>query len=81
MEKRFEGCPGAAAFRGTPELKEKTCPSCGRTIEMFTGDTRVRCECGFVAYGDAQSCVSWCAYARECVGDEMYEKFMSKVRL
>ena len=78
MEKRFDGCPGAAAFRGTPELKEKTCPDCGEVIEMFTGDMQIQCECGFVAYNDVQSCVSWCAYARECVGDEMYERIAGK---
>jgi hypothetical protein len=37
------------------------------------------CECGFVAYNDAQNCVQWCEYARECVGDEMYEHLTGKI--
>ena len=29
---------------------------------------------GFVAYNDTLSCVQWCAHAKECVGEEMYEQ-------
>jgi hypothetical protein len=69
----FKGCPGAAALSGTPTWEEKICPECGREIEIFSTDISVTCECGFVAYNDAQSCIQWCKYARECVGDGMYE--------
>ena len=70
----FDKCPGAASIRGTPTLTEKTCPECGRIIEIFSVDTQVQCECGFVAYNDTLSCVNWCKYARECVGEEAYER-------
>jgi hypothetical protein len=69
-------CPGAAGLRGTPTMAEKTCPQCGNIIEIFSVDTHVVCECGFVAYNDTQSCIKWCAYARECVGEEIYDRFM-----
>jgi hypothetical protein len=26
--------------------------------------------------GMSQNCLDWCAYARECVGDEAYEKYL-----
>ena len=29
-----------------------------------------------MAYNDTLSCVQWCEYARQCVGDEMYEQMM-----
>jgi len=74
--KPFDGCPGAAAIKGAPTLKEKVCPNCGGIIEMFSSDSHVQCKCGFVAYNDIQSCVRWCAHARECVGDEAYEAIM-----
>jgi hypothetical protein len=74
----FGGCPGAAHLKGTPTWEEKICPQCGREIEIFSTDMSVTCECGFVAWNDAQNCVQWCQYARECVGDEMYEYLMSK---
>ena len=70
----FEGCQGRPR---TPEILEKTCPNCGALIEMFTIDTEMACEkCGFVAYNDTLSCVQWCQYAKQCVGEEMYAHMM-----
>ena len=71
----FEGCQGRPR---TPEILEKTCPNCGALIEMFTIDTEMACEkCGFVAYNDTLSCVQWCQYAKQCVGEEMYQAMMA----
>lgn len=70
----MEGCQGKPR---TPTIHEKVCPRCGNLIELFSIDTEATCEhCGFVAYNDTLSCVQWCAYARQCVGDEMYEHMM-----
>ena len=70
----LDGCQGKPR---TPTIEEKTCPQCGHTIESFSTDTEVACEnCGFVVYNDALSCVQWCKYARQCVGDAMYEQMM-----
>jgi ribosomal protein L37E len=33
-------------------------------------------RCGFVAYNDTKSCLKWCRYARQCVGNELYERFL-----
>ena len=74
----MDGCQGKPR---TPTIREKTCPVCGNTIEIFSTDTQVACDkCGFVAYNDALSCVQWCQYARKCVGDEMYERMMEIAR-
>ena len=73
------GCQGKPR---TPTIVEKTCPQCGHEIEMFSIDTQMPCEhCGFVAYNDTLSCVQWCQYARQCVGDEMYEQMMKIANL
>ena len=70
----LDGCQGKPR---TPTIIEKVCPQCGETIELFSIDTQVACEnCGFIAYNDTLSCVQWCAYAKECVGEEMYEAMM-----
>ena len=70
----MEGCQ---AKPKTPTIMEKVCPQCGEMIELFSIDTEVACDkCGFVAYNDTLSCVQWCQYARQCVGDEMYEQMM-----
>ena len=59
-------------------INEKVCPHCGNIIELFSIDTEVACDkCGFVAYNDALSCVQWCKYAKQCVGEEMYEAMMA----
>ena len=70
----FEGCMGKPR---TPTIHEKICPQCGSVIEMFSIDTQMACEnCGFVAYNDTLSCVQWCQYAKQCVGEEMYNHMM-----
>ena len=70
----FEGCMGKPR---TPTIHEKICPQCGNVIELFSIDTQVACEhCGLVAYNDTLSCVQWCQYAKQCVGEEMYAQMM-----
>ena len=70
----FDHCPGAANIR-TPTLAIKKCPQCGEEIEVFSTDVSVKCaRCGFTVYNDALSCVQWCKYARECVGEETYRR-------
>ena len=70
----FEGCQGKPR---TPTIHEKVCPHCGSIIELFSIDTEVACDnCGFVAYNDTLSCVQWCKYAKQCVGEEMYNHMM-----
>ncbi|MBR4158259.1 MAG: hypothetical protein IKR07_05035 [Oscillospiraceae bacterium] len=70
----FSGCQSASR---TPTIILKTCPQCGSEIELFSVDTEMACEkCGFVVYNDTLSCVQWCKYARQCVGDELYEHMM-----
>ena len=74
----LDNCPGAANIRGTPTITEKICPDCGEIIEIFSVDRQSRCVCGFTAYNDSQSCVRWCKHARECVGDEAYERMVTE---
>lgn len=67
-------CPGAANIR-TPTIEVKNCPECGEEIEIFSDELKARCaKCGFIVYNDVQSCVQWCKYAKECVGEELYNK-------
>lgn len=74
----FNGCPGAAGLTRTPSLDIKTCPECGEEIELFSNETHTRCtKCGFLAYNDKQSCISWCQYAIQCVGEDVYNRFMA----
>ncbi|MGQ9825930.1 MAG: arsenate reductase/protein-tyrosine-phosphatase family protein [Desulfotomaculales bacterium] len=73
----FAKCPGSLG--NTPTLKVKKCPECGGEVEVFSNDVRVRCDrCGFTVYNDVASCIQWCKYARECVGEELYRKLKKK---
>ncbi|MBQ9881573.1 MAG: hypothetical protein IJM42_03060 [Synergistes sp.] len=62
-------------------IEEKRCPRCGAEIEIFSVDAEAKCpDCGFTVYNDTMSCVLWCRYARECVGEELYEKMKEVAR-
>lgn len=75
----FDKCPGAAHIR-TPTIKIKQCPECGADVEIFSIDVKVKCDnCGFVVYNDLESCIQWCKYAKDCVGEELYNKLIRKV--
>lgn len=72
-------CPGAANIR-MPRLEIKNCPKCGEEIEIFTNEASAKCsKCGLVVYNDLLSCVQWCEYAKECVGEETYERVMQQL--
>jgi len=71
----LDTCPGVKDLK-TPTLIIKICPKCGEEVEIFSSDTQVSCgNCGFVIYNDTLSCIQWCKYAKECVGEEMYNAF------
>jgi len=70
----LDKCPGTSFLR-TPTLKLKNCPECGGEIEIFSTDTKVVCrKCGFIIYNDIGSCIQWCRYAQDCLGEELYNK-------
>ncbi|MCL1880288.1 MAG: transposase [Actinomycetia bacterium] len=77
----INGCPGAANFTGTPTLEVKTCPECGAEVQLFSTDIELACtSCGFVVFNDVISCINWCKMAKECLGEEMYERLMTASR-
>jgi hypothetical protein len=76
----LDDCPGAADLK-RPTIKYKTCPKCGEEIELFSDDVKMDCDgCGLTVYNDALSCVEWCEYAKECVGEETYETLMKIIK-
>jgi len=72
-------CPGAIDIR-MPRLEIKDCPKCSEEIEIFSNDVSAKClKCGFVIYNDVMSCVQWCEYAKECVGEKAYERVIQQL--
>lgn len=77
----LSGCPGSAGVKGTPTLKVKNCPECGKELELFSSEMSTTCPgCGFVIYSDTQTCLLWCKYAKDCVGEEIYNQFMEHIK-
>lgn len=73
----FEGCQGKQGVT----VQEKRCPQCGNNVEIFSTDISAECDnCGFTIYNDVLSCIQWCDSARECVGDEMYERLLEVLK-
>lgn len=67
-------CPGQDSRNISPENIK--CPSCGYKIEIFSDEVKVKCpKCKATACRvRLPSCVDWCKYASECVGEERLNK-------
>jgi predicted RNA-binding Zn-ribbon protein involved in translation (DUF1610 family) len=75
MDHQF--CPGAKLLRQPkPEIFE--CPSCGEEVEIWTDEIRGVCSnCGRVIFREGtMSCLEWCKFAQECVGEATYNRYM-----
>ena len=76
-------CPGSLAF-AQPKIELVRCPHCGDDAEVWTDEAEGKCaKCGRTVCRTAtQSCIDWCKYARECLGDEGHKKYQDmKTRL
>ncbi len=71
-------CPGAKQFKQpTPEFIP--CPVCHAEVEIWTDEIEVKCgSCGTVVSRERlQGCIDHCEMARECLGDELYDKLVA----
>ena len=73
----ISSCPGILKLK-EPRPEIIKCPSCDYEVEIWTDEARAKCpNCkGVVARRMDQSCLDWCRYARECVGDKIYSEYM-----
>jgi hypothetical protein len=69
-------CPGAEKIRAS--FPDEISCACGLKVEMWPDDTAVHCPgCGRSVRREAPpACIEWCTAARECVGDELYTRYM-----
>jgi len=58
------------------------CPHCGKPVEFFSDEMRLKCpHCrGEVVKEESPNCVMWCEAARECLGPELYDQIMSRMK-
>jgi len=67
-------CPG----QDRRNIKAETlhCATCGTEAEIFSDEVKVKCrKCGeLICRERLPSCVDWCKFARDCVGEERWRK-------
>jgi len=70
-------CPGSQKF-SQPQPEFRSCPFCGEEVEIWTDEIKARCrKCKTAVFREqAQTCLDWCKYAKECVGEQVYNKYM-----
>lgn len=77
MEQHY--CPGAKMLRQpSPELF--SCPRCGEEVEIWTDELKANCpKCGkTVVREDEGSCLDWCKFGKDCVGEETYSRYITR---
>ena len=77
----IDGCPGSQKFK-QPQPEIVKCPFCGEEAEIWTDEFASECpKCRKMVSKGVQSCLDWCKAARECVGEEIYKRYMESKML
>lgn len=69
-------CPGSKRFK-KPYPETLDCPFCGEKVEMWSDESQAVCpKCKkVVARQLGACCLDWCKYAKECVGQDIYDRY------
>ena len=70
-------CPGSQRF-SQPQPDNIKCPFCGKDVEIWSDEPKATCTgCAKdILREEGATCLDWCKYAKECVGDTIYSKYM-----
>ncbi len=71
-------CPGSSEIK-QPKPEDIICRKCGKTVEIWSDETETKCRyCGTMnSRLMGPSCIDWCAFAKECVGEDKYRRLKS----
>jgi len=74
----YTKCPGNDGRNLRVEVHK--CPNCGAGVEIFSDETRVRCQkCKTMVYRERMpSCIEWCSAAKQCLGEERWQALMGE---
>jgi HD superfamily phosphodiesterase/predicted RNA-binding Zn-ribbon protein involved in translation (DUF1610 family) len=74
-------CPGIDSRN--LQVEEQVCKNCGYKVEIFSNEIKVICpKCKANVYREnIPSCIDWCRFAKQCIGQEKYDELKSKVEL
>ena len=69
-------CPGSHSF-SQPHPEIIKCHFCSAEVEIWSDEVKATCiSCKkIITREQAQSCLEWCKYAKDCVGDEVLKKY------
>jgi hypothetical protein len=69
-------CPGASKFK-QPQPENIRCKYCDDEVEIWSDEVEAKCpSCSRMSSRESgQSCLDWCKFAVECVGEERYNKY------
>lgn len=74
-------CPGSQAF-SQPHPENIKCSHCSADVEIWSDEVRATCPgCKkTVTREQEMGCLEWCKYAKECVGEDRYKKYIKNKR-
>ena len=74
-------CPGSKEIR-EPQPEDITCRHCGADIEIWSDENETKCKsCGKTnSRIIGPTCLDWCAFAKECVGEDKYRRIKAGSR-
>lgn len=72
-------CPGSIEIR-QPKPEDIKCRYCNNAVEIWSDETETKCKhCGKINTRSMDpTCIEWCAFAKECVGEEKYNRLKIK---
>ena len=75
-------CPGSQKF-SQPQPEIINCPFCSAEMEIWSDEVKAKCpKCKKVVIRDGgPSCLDWCKYVKECVGGEVYNKYLKNKKI
>ncbi|MFH1776350.1 MAG: hypothetical protein ABH952_02150 [Candidatus Omnitrophota bacterium] len=75
----FYKCPGSQKFR-QPEPEILLCPHCKAEVEIWTDEAKTTCpKCKkTIIREQGAGCLDWCKHAKDCVGINIYNKYIEK---
>lgn len=70
-------CPGSQNF-SQPKPEFIKCPFCNKEVEIWSDEIKAKCpKCKkTVMRKQGASCLDWCKYAKECVGEHIFKKYI-----
>ncbi len=73
-----QSCPGSRSIKD-PRPEYINCKRCGAELEMWSDEAKVTCpNCLTIHFNERNlTCVEWCAFAKECVGAETYDRLVN----